>query len=550
MHCAKCFFWEGDVGDEICNRCGRAFMPEANVYLGLLLLVTGGAAWTLRHLLTGDVDPFVRPTLDLGAWATWPVSVRDHPAYGFVIGGWLAVLAAAPVLAAMMYGKRGGWLLCLAEAVLGPSVVLALVAAVGVWVGGGHTLRLASKLASGMLGLVPSVLYWHVATTLSEVPALSQTLSSMRWVAPPVATVCAAGMVAVVVAVGAADRWHVRWPGAVASALVMGPPLALLAFVGASEVRYAMLPEEGEALLAERIAARVAFLRRHPASDAAARVRAELGLALEEARARGEPLPEETPPPRRVWTDVVEAHPESPWAVVARLHLAHLDAAEGLLDDAARAYADVLERTGGVDVPETDPLADFTLLGNLFRVGRDLRVKEAALRLLEVRHKAMLRAALLAENRTDTERNGRALARYFRALALEGTNRYPTALAQARDAEPKGPLADNVAYRLALFQATEDERLARLVKVAETWPKTDGAVRAHLAAADRLLARHEAAGPDAVRGAIDHLRAARDELERRRRVDPEDPFVLALADPVEKKIAYAEAQLRKPEKGS
>ena len=79
MHCAKCFFYETDVGDEVCNRCGRAYLPEANVYLGLIVLATGGLAWTLRHLLTGQTDPFVRPVMDLGAWAggwrCWP----PHP---------------------------------------------------------------------------------------------------------------------------------------------------------------------------------------------------------------------------------------------------------------------------------------------------------------------------------------------------------------------------------------------------------------------------------------------------------------------------------------
>ena len=44
MHCARCYFYETDVGDDVCNRCGRAYLPEANVYLGILLLVTGGAA--------------------------------------------------------------------------------------------------------------------------------------------------------------------------------------------------------------------------------------------------------------------------------------------------------------------------------------------------------------------------------------------------------------------------------------------------------------------------------------------------------------------------
>jgi hypothetical protein len=68
MHCARCYFYETDVGDDVCNRCGRAYLPEANVYLGILLLVTGGAAWALRNLLTGEADPFIRPTR---GWRCW-----------------------------------------------------------------------------------------------------------------------------------------------------------------------------------------------------------------------------------------------------------------------------------------------------------------------------------------------------------------------------------------------------------------------------------------------------------------------------------------------
>ena len=168
MHCAKCFFYETDVGDEVCDRCGRAYLPEANVYLGLMVLVTGGLAWTLRHVLTGHVDPFVRPQVDLGAWAAWPVSIVDCPAYGFVLGGWLAMLAAAPILTGMMYGKRGGWLLALVIAALGPSVVLAAVIALGVWIAAGQTLRLRSKLSSALLGLAPIIIYWFVATALTD----------------------------------------------------------------------------------------------------------------------------------------------------------------------------------------------------------------------------------------------------------------------------------------------------------------------------------------------------------------------------------------------
>ncbi len=42
MHCARCFFYETNVGDEVCDQCGRAYLPGANVYLGLLVLRARG----------------------------------------------------------------------------------------------------------------------------------------------------------------------------------------------------------------------------------------------------------------------------------------------------------------------------------------------------------------------------------------------------------------------------------------------------------------------------------------------------------------------------
>lgn len=556
MHCAKCFFFETAVGDEVCNRCGRAFMPQANVYLGLLVFVTAGLAWSLRAILTASVDPFVRPALDVGAWVTWPVSIIERPAYGLVIGAFLAMLAVAPILTGVMYGKRGGWLLVLVIALVGPSrlggspitfvvptAVFAGVLALGVWIAAGYTLRLRSRLAGALLGLIPVAAYWFIATALSDTSSVSPVLWGVVYVAPVAAVGLAAAAVALVVAVGGADKWHVRWPGALLAVLVAGPVLALLAFVGMDEVRYGFLKRPvGAAPSVPPLKEYREFLSRYPSSRRSAEIRADLADQL--AR-MGPARPEGLPEARKIWQEILARNPDSRWAVDALLHLGDADAADGLFPEAERRYRAALDRTAGLEVPDVDPLADFTVLGHLLTVGDALEVCDRTNHLQAVRQETLLHLAILEENHRPTPAGTRALALFFRALALKGTNAYRSALVEARGADPEGALADNIAFRLAMFEADEYKRIEQLNRVAEAYPGTDGAMQARLAAAEGLVAR-AASDPGSWRWARDELARVRDELDRRRARDPRDLYVAAFADLVGKKAAYVEAQLRKP----
>jgi len=570
MHCAKCFFFETPVGDEVCNRCGRAYLPEANVYLGLLVLVTGGLAWTLRHLVTGNVDPFVRPAVDLGLWCTWPVSMVDRPAWGLVLGGWLGMLAAAPVLTGMMYGKRGGWLLALLLALLGPSLALAGAVAAGVWIAAGHTFRLPSKLASALLGLVPAVAYLFAATALTDWTAaegapgvsagasllsagrpLPPALRSMAYIPPAAATVVAASAAALVVAVGRADRWHVRWPGSALTVLTAGPVLALVAVVGVDEIRYRMVLGPGPAPGPWAEAARSetdrlrGFLRRHPDSPRAARVRARLAHRLWRSAARAEG-PSHRTEALALWEQVLDRRPTSPYAAEACLYLGTAEAQDGLFEEARDHWQAALERVAAVGPAPEDPLADVSVVRDLFSVGSRLRAREVAERLADLRQAVLLRLAVLDENHPGTPAGTRALALYFRAVALRGSNPYRETLLAARKADPHGPLADNVAFDLAMLAPDEADRLNGLAAVAEKWPESDGAMRAHVRAAQALVARSET-DPGALRTARTHLLRARTMLAARRRRNPEDPYVAAFADQVEKELVYVQAQLRVPE---
>ena len=572
MHCAKCFFFDTSVGDEVCNRCGRAYLPEANVYLGLLVLVTGGLAWTLRHLLTGHVDPLVRPEVDLGVWCTWPVSIVERPAWGLVLGGWLGMLAAAPVLTGMMYGKRGGWLLTILIALFGPSLALAGAVALGVWIGAGHTVRLPSKLASAMLGLIPPLAYLFVATALTDWDAagaeaspavaegsvlavaaqsLPRALRSMAYIPPVAAVVVAAAAAALVVAVGRADQWHVRWPGSLLTVLTAGPVLALVALVGVDEIRWAMVlgpgPSPGpwaEPARSETDRLRE-FLRRHPDSPRAASARARL------ARRLARPAAEADGPNRRtealsLWEEVLARHPSSPYAADACLHLGDAEAKDGLFEAARGHWQEALDRTTAVEPPAEDPLADINVVWDLFSVGDRLEAREQAERLADLRQAVLVRLAVLDENRAGTPANSRGLALYFRAVALRGSNPYRQALLAARESEPEGTLADNVAFDLAMLAPDEADRLEQLAAVSETWPESDGAMLAHVQAAQALVARSET-DPGALRAARAHLLRAQTMLAARRRRNPEDPYVAAFADQVEKELVYVQAQLRAPQ---
>ena len=557
MHCAKCYFFETAVGDEVCNRCGRAFMPQANVYLGLLVFVTAGLAWSLRALLTASADPFVRPALDVGAWVTWPVSIIERPAYGLVIGAFLAMLAVVPILTGVMYGKRGGWLLVLVIAAAGPArlggspitfvvptAVFAGVLALGVWIAAGYTLRLRSRLAGALLGLIPAAAYWFLATALSDTSRVAPVLWGVVYVAPVAAVGFSAAAVALVVAVGGADKWHVRWPGALLAVLAAGPVLALLAFVGMDEVRYGFLKRPlGVAPSVPPLKEYREFLSRYPSSRRSAEIRADLADQL----ARMDPArPEGFPEAREIWQEILARNPDSRWAVDALLHLGDADAADGLFAEAERRFRAALDRTAGLEVPDVNPMADFTVLGHLLTVGDALEVCDRANHLQAVRRETLLHLAILEENHRPTPAGTRALALFFRALALKGTNAYPSALVEAREADPQGPLADNVAFRLAMFEADEYKRVEQLNRVAEAYPGTDGAMQARLAAAEGLIARG-ASDPGSWRRAHDELTSVRDELDRRRARDPQDLYVAAFADLVGKKMAYVEAQLREPQ---
>ncbi len=483
--------------------------------------MTGGAAWALRNILTGEADPFVRPALDLGAWATWPVSMVDCPAYGLVIGAWLGVLGVIPLLAGMLYGKRVGWLLVIAMAAVGPSLPLAAATALGVWVSSGRTLRLGSKTLSLLLGLAPIVAYWFVATALTDfaksevvrpagaidfVPAvvtirtLPPAMRSLAYVPPVVATVTAILVGLLVVGLGWADRWHVRWPAIVLALAAAGPVIGLVTFVGVDEVRYGYLLESagshaaGETALTTDVGRLVEFMNRCPTSPRAAEVGAQLARVIEQLEIDQRPAPRQYHGSWDLWAEIYKQHNSSPWSADARMHLGDSAARQGrcfrtekeeksvekvpLAERSAQSLYDEADSQTlpKADAATPDPLEHFSPVWDFFTVGDALEEKEKADHFRAVRRNVLMRLALIPEKAQRTAAYERALSLYFYALARKGTPLFRDRLLAARDVDPKGPLADNIACQLAMLETADMARVAALEDVIKTYPGTDGAL--------------------------------------------------------------------------
>ena len=217
---------------------------------------------------------------------------------------------------------------------------------------------------------------------------------------------------------------------------------------------------------------------------------------------------------------------------------------------AGRYYREALEHTTGVQPGKEDPLADFSALGDYFTIGAELRAQEAAKHRLAARQTALMRLALLGENEPASDADNKAMALYFKSLGCPTADARRRLLLKVQEAAPSGPLADNVLGDLAMLEPGDEERLAKLEALATSRARTDGAMLARLSAAEILIRAAGArlpADPSGLARARKHLEEVKNELARRFEHDPEDPYVAALADLVEKRLLYVGAQIRRPE---
>jgi hypothetical protein len=339
--------------------------------------------------------------------------------------------------------------------------------------------------------------------------------------------------------------------------LTIGPVLTLLALVGTDEIRYGMFLKKNAAVRVPGVEGRTEvellqeFLARHPASSRAAQVRARLAMNLEKAETAmgtsAESPPRPAGPPaktaRDVWQELAKANPESPWAADAYLRLGDAYARQGLFDPAKGNYQDALARASWTGPIPEDPLAKSNVAWSLLTIGADMRAHDDAAHLEKVRQEVLTRLAILADNRRDSDNNSAALGRYFTALTLKGTPAYGEKLLEVRVVDPMGKLADNVAFDLAMLEPDGGERIEALKRVAAAWPDTDGAMLARLKVAESLVTK-AASDPTAMGEAKKYLKLVKEELDERRKKQPDDPYVAEFADPVEKKLIYVESEIQ------
>jgi hypothetical protein len=174
------------------------------------------------------------------------------------------------------------------------------------------------------------------------------------------------------------------------------------------------------------------------------------------------------------------------------------------------------------------------------------RARKEAENLDTIREEVLLRLAILQDNyHKDIQDNAKALALYFVALGQKGTPAYRDALIAVRDVDPRGALADNVAFDLAMLEADAAKRIELLRDVTVAWPDTDGSLLAGLGAAQGLIKRAET-DPGALRTAEEHLLAVQKALKARKELRPADYYVTMLGDRADKELIYVQAKIRAP----
>lgn len=248
MECPQCFYAKDAAVDEKrCRICGRSYRPSVNVYLGLVailyLVFVRYFATTLTGAPLSDVK--VRPPSSLTSaflaiWAREPVDIQFRPELILILGGMLALLVLVPVAMSILYGKRGGFLLATVALLLGPSFWLALPLFLSVWIAGGWTLRMTSKIASAILACAPMwIFYLLYSRAPSRLP-----LPSSYYMPALAAMALSAALIIVLFLALRPLKWNARWAGIALCILCALPIAAYKLVVGEDEIAYFRLAHE------------------------------------------------------------------------------------------------------------------------------------------------------------------------------------------------------------------------------------------------------------------------------------------------------------------
>jgi len=183
---------------------------------------------------------------NLNDFILYPINVLLTPVHALVLGLLVASIVAVPILVAMLYRFLASVPFLLAVLVLAHMPWMSVTLLGSVLLVSLRPLRLNFRFASGLLGMLPVILYLVLATresgeTLGSVSPAQQSLLAAPWV---LAVIAACGMIAIVLWIARLVDYR---PGAVAPvvAVMFATPVLLFhAKVGVDELTYRMLEAE------------------------------------------------------------------------------------------------------------------------------------------------------------------------------------------------------------------------------------------------------------------------------------------------------------------
>ncbi len=254
---------EQDLVKDAWSRSGPPYRVRAVVLLIVNVLLFGGLGCFAYWMRNGEALAFamhgywdevfltLRFTGDmqitLASFLVGPMSVRDVPMLIPIVGLLLAALVTIPILVAILYRF---WSSLPFIAVVGFVAVMPWLAITLVFscvLASVRPFRLRWRFASAILGLMPIVLYFFLASRGSDlhVGELANPIDKVKFVAPWVITMVASTLLAgIVLAIAKLVDYR---PGALAPllAVMFGLPVALFEFkVGPDELYYRLLERE------------------------------------------------------------------------------------------------------------------------------------------------------------------------------------------------------------------------------------------------------------------------------------------------------------------
>ncbi|MFP4055191.1 MAG: tetratricopeptide repeat protein [Phycisphaerae bacterium] len=493
----------------------------------------------------------------LGALLLHPLSVLSYPWMIAVMGVLLAVVVFVPIIVAVLYRLGFALMFVLIVALVGHAPVLALSLLIGCLLAGRTPLRSDMPFLATLLGLVPVAVYFYIfgfgGTEWAAVMPVQRWLLSVPLLLAIVTAVVAS---AVVLWLAKLTRFRpgVVWP--VLAALLVGPVLLFYWQIGPDRLHYELIRRDlsaGDAvfetvsldrwmetkaqegrdvrgLSPDTLAIAVTddlkqqkvrladkcrrFLDAYPSSQYAPEVLWILGL-IESVQfdypalaATTRPVPSARservkiikyssayplPYSAAVWKRLVEQHPDSPQAALARWRLGELALREGQLQQAE----DLLARAAEALPAIIERLEQQSASENVDRLFVERVAIPTQSYYVVARHRALRLLWLMVRNDVRDDPPAAEAMRAWMRLNPRGAD-YLHSLQELAARYHETNFGDNLALEVILRTEDPIQRARQLTAFIETWQfsdrhRTDATVRAYFELG-RLTSSHQIPG--------------------------------------------------------